>query len=97
MLRLLPTKHIDNALGPWRSLDCARPRGGWLRAIRQALGMTTRQLARNVRVSRASVSEAERAESRSDITLTTLRRHAAALDCELVYVLLPGVHWKGCY
>jgi predicted DNA-binding mobile mystery protein A len=51
--------------------------------------MTTRQLARSVGVSQAAVSEAERTEARGDITLTTLQRYATALDCEVVYALVP--------
>ncbi len=89
MIRALPTRHLDKALARWRSLDRSRPRGGWLRAIRQALGMTTRQLAREVGVTQGAVSTAERSEARNDITLGTLQRYAAALDCELVYALVP--------
>jgi predicted DNA-binding mobile mystery protein A len=33
--------------------------------------------------------DAERAEARGDITLSTLRRYAKALDCELTYALVP--------
>lgn len=88
-MRFLPVQQLDQALAPWRSLDSLRPSGGWLRAIRQALGMTTRQLARSVGVTQAAVSEAERTEARGDITLATLQRYATALDCEVVYALVP--------
>lgn len=88
-MRSLPVQQLDKALAPWRSLDRSRPSGGWLRAIRHALGMTTRQLARSVGVTQAAVSEAERTEARGDITLATLQRYATALDCELVYALVP--------
>jgi predicted DNA-binding mobile mystery protein A len=89
MLRSLPVQQLDKALAPWRSLVRSRPTGGWLRAIRQALGMTTRQLAKSVGVTQAAVSNTERTESRGDITLATLQRYAAALDCEVVYALVP--------
>ena len=89
MLRSLPLQHLDKALGPWRSLPRSHPSGGWLRAIRQTLGMTTRQLAKSVGVTQAAVVDAERTEARGDITLATLQRYAAALDCELSYVLVP--------
>lgn len=88
-MRSLPVRQLDKALVPWRSLDRSRPSSGWLRAIRQVLGMTTRQLARSVGVSQAAVSEVERTEARGDITLATLQRYATALDCELVYALVP--------
>lgn len=89
MLRSLPLQQLDKTLGLWRSLPRARPSGGWLRAIRQALGMTTRQLAKSVGVTQAAVVDAERTEAKGDITLATLQRYAAALDCELVYALVP--------
>lgn len=89
MINDLPLRQLDQALASWRSLPRSRPPGGWLHAIRQALGMTTRQLARNAGVSQPSVVDAEKAEGRGDITLTTLRRYAEALDCELVYALVP--------
>jgi predicted DNA-binding mobile mystery protein A len=89
MLRSLPLQQLDQTLGPWRSLPRSRPSGGWLRAVRQALGMTTRQLAKSVGVSQAAVVDAERTEAKGDITLATLQRYAAALDCELRYALVP--------
>lgn len=89
MLRSLALQQIDKTLGPWRSLPRSRPTGGWLRAVRQALGMTTRQLAKTVGVTQAAVVDAERNESKGDITLATLQRYAAALGCEVSYVLVP--------
>jgi predicted DNA-binding mobile mystery protein A len=89
MLHALPLQQLDKALNPWRSMPRSRPSGGWLRAIRQTLGMTTRQLAKYVGVTQAAVVDAERAEAKGDITLTTLKRYATALDCELCYVLVP--------
>jgi predicted DNA-binding mobile mystery protein A len=89
VFRNLPLDRLDAALGRWRQLPYVRPHGGWLRAIRTALGMTTRQLAARVGVSQAAVVDAERNESGGDITLNTLRRYAAALDCEVFYALVP--------
>jgi predicted DNA-binding mobile mystery protein A len=89
MLRSLPLQHLDKTLNPWRSLPRSRSSGGWLRAIRQALGMTTRQLAKAVGVTQAAVVDAERTEAKGNITLTTLQRYAAALGCELTYALVP--------
>jgi predicted DNA-binding mobile mystery protein A len=89
MLRSLPLQQLEKTLGPWRSLPHSRPSGGWLRAVRQALGMTTRQLAKAVGVTQAAVADIERTEAKGDITLTTLQRYAAALGCELTYALVP--------
>jgi predicted DNA-binding mobile mystery protein A len=89
MLKSLPLKQLDTTLAPWRSLRSSPPAGGWVSAIRQALGMTTRQLANLVGVTQPAVTDAERTEAKGDITLKTLRRYATALECELVYALVP--------
>jgi predicted DNA-binding mobile mystery protein A len=89
MLRSLALHQLDESLDKWRVLPRSRPGGGWLRAMRQALGMTTRQLAKSVGVTQAAVVDAERTEAKGDITLATLQRYAAALGCELSYALVP--------
>jgi predicted DNA-binding mobile mystery protein A len=89
MLRTLALQQIDKTLGSWRALPRARPRSGWLRAVRQALGMTTRQLASAVGVTQTAVVDAERNEANGDITLATLQKYATALGCEVSYVLVP--------
>lgn len=66
-----------------------RPRTGWIRAIRTALGMTTRQLAERLGVGQSTVVALENSEAHERITLHSLRRAAEALECELHYVLVP--------
>lgn len=89
MLRTLALRQLDETLDRWRALPRPRPSAGWLRAVRQALGMTTRQLAKSVGVTQAAVVDAERTEAKGDITLATLQRYAASLGCELSYALVP--------
>lgn len=67
----------------------ARPSGGWINAVRTALGMTTGQLAERLSISQSTVVAMEKSEAEDRITLQSLRRAAAALDCELQYVLVP--------
>src|SRR6266850_2448999 len=45
------------------------PRSGWIRAIRQSLGMTSRQLGSRLRATPQAVLEFERSEARGAITL----------------------------
>jgi predicted DNA-binding mobile mystery protein A len=70
-------------------LEQRRPHRGWVRAIRDALGMSTTELAARLRVSQSTVVGIEQSEMSDTIKLETLRRAAAALDCELVYALVP--------
>jgi predicted DNA-binding mobile mystery protein A len=69
--------------------DEPRPHKGWIRAIRDALGMSTTELAARIGVSQQRVSQIEQGELQETITLETLRRAANALDCDLAYVLEP--------
>jgi predicted DNA-binding mobile mystery protein A len=66
-----------------------RPHTGWIRAIRQALGMSGSELADRLGVTPQSVSDMERNEASGSIRLATLERAADALGCELEYVLVP--------
>lgn len=67
----------------------SRPSLGWLRAIREALGMSTAHLARRLNMSPQGVSDLERSEADEGIRLSSLRKVADALDCDLVYALVP--------
>jgi predicted DNA-binding mobile mystery protein A len=67
----------------------ARPHRGWIRAIRDALGMSSTELAARMGVSQQTVPDLERSEQHNTIKLETLRRAADALDCDLAYVFLP--------
>jgi predicted DNA-binding mobile mystery protein A len=67
----------------------AAPRGGWLRAIRQALGMTQAQLGARVGIARQSIQDLEIAEANRRITLDSLDRLARAMGCRVVYAVVP--------
>jgi len=66
-----------------------RPAVGWLRAIREALGLSLADQARHLQVTPPAVRSFEQAEAEDRITLASLRRTAAAMDCDLVYTLVP--------
>jgi len=63
---------------------------GYIRAIRDALGMTTADLGARLGIARQSVTAMERSEQNGGIRLETLRRAAHAMDCTLVYALVPN-------
>ncbi len=66
-----------------------RPRGGWVAAIRQALGMTQTQLAKRMGIARQSLNQLLDNEIEGTATLAGLQRAADALGCDLQYVLVP--------
>ncbi|HTR77469.1 MAG TPA: mobile mystery protein A [Gemmatimonadaceae bacterium] len=67
-----------------------RPVRGWVRAIRDALHMSTGQLAKRLKIKQPTVVAIEQSEMKGTIQLATLRRVAEALDCTLVYALVPN-------
>ena len=66
------------------------PPRGWVRAIRDAIGMSGVQLAGRLGVRPQSVDALEKSEAAGTIRLDTLRRAAEAMDCTLVYALVPN-------
>jgi len=71
------------------------PPKGWIRAIRDALGMTGVQFAKRLRITPQSAEALEKSEANGTIQLKTLRRAAEALDCTLVYALVPNASLTG--
>jgi predicted DNA-binding mobile mystery protein A len=88
--RNLRVKQLDRAL---ESLVTARlvprPQKGWIRAIREAIGVSAGELGRTLGSSRQLPLQFEKAEARESITLKSLRSVANALDCDVVYALVP--------
>lgn len=66
-----------------------KPSLGWLRAVRNAMGRSQADVAKKLGVSKQSYAEMETAEAEDRVTLQSLHRAAAAMDCELVYFLIP--------
>lgn len=91
-MRQLARIRLDERLQPLRQLlpqTKAAPHGGWIRAIREALGMPRRELGRRMRVGFKRVQQMELNEVRGKLTIESLARAADALDCELLVALVP--------
>jgi predicted DNA-binding mobile mystery protein A len=88
--RNLRLKQLDRALAPYRTArEVPRPSKGWIRSIRQALGLSSGELARRLGTSRQLPLQLEKSEAEDRISLKSLRAAANALDCDLVYALVP--------
>ena len=86
----LKIAQLDELLAPFRSAaSVARPASGWIRAVREALGMSADQLAKRVGLRRTTIVTLGSSESRHAITLERLERLARAMGCRLVYGLVP--------
>jgi len=88
--RDLRLKQLAATLGKFTNAKpTARPVRGWLRAVREALGVSQQEVAIAAKVKRQSIIGFEEAEARDRITLRNLRRVADAMGCELVYAIVP--------
>lgn len=86
----LRLEQLQASLNAYAALRAKRPPSrGWLKEIREGLGITVRQQAARLGVAAATLHKSEQAEADERITLGQLRKAADSLDCELVYVLVP--------
>lgn len=81
---------MDRKLKNWLQLRIEKPPpSGWLKAIRGALGISSRQLAQIIGVDMSAVIRLENREPDGKITLEMLNRAAQAMDCKVLYAIVP--------
>jgi len=86
----LAREQLDATLGHFEPLKTLIPPGkGWIRAIRDAVGMTGSQLANRLNVNKQRVSRIEHDEKLGKVKIETLRNVAVAMDCVFVYAFVP--------
>ncbi len=86
----LRLEQIQASIAAYSELVSHRPPPcGWLKTIREALGLSERRQAHRIGISGSALHKSERAETEGRITLGQLRKLADGLDCELVYALVP--------
>jgi predicted DNA-binding mobile mystery protein A len=89
-MRQLRLEQVQASVATYSDLINRRPPSrGWLKAIRESLGLTERQQADRLGIAGSTLHKSESAEAEERITLGQLRKLADGLDCELVYALVP--------
>lgn len=92
---LTQRKLLDSRLKNLGSLVNLRPpRSGWLKAIRGALGITSRQLGSRVGVSHQVIVRLEDSESKGTVTIGSLDRTARAMGCRFIYAIVPESQYE---
>jgi transcriptional regulator with XRE-family HTH domain len=84
LLSRLPAPTLDSRIAEVRP-----PAAGWIRFVREGLGLSRQAVAGRLNVTQAAVRDYEESEAREAISLATLRRVADALGCEVVVALVP--------
>jgi predicted DNA-binding mobile mystery protein A len=91
----LTLRQLDETLKELKPINTMTvPPKGWVRAIRDALGMSARQLATRLGVNRPRVTRIERDEKQGRLTLKTMQNVAEALGCKFVYGFVPKTSLK---
>lgn len=90
-LHEMQLNQLDAQLKYWQESNqqAPRPRIGWVRTIRKALGMTIIQLAKRLDLNPSRIVKIESAEIHGNVTLKTLQETAEALECTFIYALVP--------
>lgn len=86
---ILARNALDRRRSAMNLADFATPTGGWLKAVREALGLTVRQFAARLGTVPSRVTTIEQAEVTGSTTIKTLREAAEAMDCVFVYAIVP--------
>ena len=71
----------------FRKAIIARPQQGWLKTIREFLGMTTTQLAKRLEISQPRIVAMEKNER--NVKISTMERVADTLNCDFSYAFVP--------
>lgn len=88
--KLIARQQLDRTLSGYAAIkQNATPVKGWIRAIREALGMSGRQLADRLNVSQPRIPRLEQDEMSGVVSLKTMRQAAEAMDCVFVYAIVP--------
>ncbi len=88
-LRRRVRRELEDEIRVFRSESVRRSRWGWLRGVRQAVGLPVAEMARRMKVGESEIFRLEVAEVEDSITLRKLRAAAEALGCEVVYAVVP--------
>lgn len=83
-------QQLDKTLSKYDAVKCLTPPAkGWLKAVRESLGMTGQQLASFLGVSQPRIHKLEQSEVLGAVSLKTMREAAEAMDCVFVYAVVP--------
>ena len=84
-------KLLEKKIEQWLPLrDDHKPPSGWLKAVRGSLGINTRQLAKRIGAEHSSIIQFEKREAQGKVTLETIEKLARAMNCTLVYAVIPN-------
>ncbi len=85
----LQRKQLEVVFSKLRQIDYALPAKGWMHAIRHSLEMPLKTMSKKLGYSVQGAKDLEIREANGSVTLNTLREAAEAMDCKLIYFIVP--------
>lgn len=86
--RVLQIRALDKKISDLKSAKNIVPQSsGWIKTVREAIGMTVSQLATRLGVTQPRITKMESNED--NLKLSTMKKAAEAMNCEFVYYFKP--------
>ena len=86
--RVLQIRALDKKIFDLKSAKNIVPQSsGWIKTVREAIGMTVSQLAARLGVTQPRITKMESNED--NLKLSTMKKAAEAMNCEFVYYFKP--------
>lgn len=85
-------KQLDKKVLKFKNFE--KPKNGWIKTVRETLKMTISDLSKRVGTKAPVIKIFENNERNGTITLNTLNKIAEAVDCKLVYAIVPNDSFK---
>ena len=87
-IRVLQIRALDKKTSDLKSAKNIVPQPfGWIKTVREAIGMTVSQLAARLGVTQPRITKMESNED--NLKLSTMKKVAEAMNCEFVYYFKP--------
>jgi len=81
---------MDNQLSNQNVIQkLAKPNGGWVKAVREAISMSQKELGKRLSISQVAIDKLEDREIDGGVTIARLSAAAEAMNCDLVYGIIP--------
>lgn len=87
--KVLRRKQLDSFFKGLKSFSLLRPQKGWIKEVREALGMSMPDLASRMGTIKQRISRIEKDELTGKVTIASIEKAAHAMDCDFVYFLVP--------
>ena len=82
-------EQVDSKLNVLKNFVGCMPQQGWIKTIREVLGLSTSQLGKKVGIDQSRISRLENAEKTGNLKLSSLQKIAQGLNMKFVYGFVP--------